>query len=110
MRTPVNFGFPRLQYLIASIALALFLAPAASAQSQITTGTVEGTVKDANGAVVPGATVELKNNATNITRDATTNDEGRFLAPQLQPGIYTVKVAKQGFATAVDNAVEVNVG
>ncbi|HEU4710385.1 MAG TPA: TonB-dependent receptor [Pyrinomonadaceae bacterium] len=110
MRTPVNFSFPRLQYVIASIALALLLAPAASAQSQITTGTIDGTVKDANGAVVPGANVEIKNNATNITRDATTNDEGRFLAPQLQPGIYTVKVAKQGFATAVDNAVEVNVG
>src|SRR5688572_19183982 len=110
MRTPVNCTFPRLHYFIVSIALALFIAPAASAQSQITTGTIEGTVKDPNQAVVPGATVDIKNNATNISRTMETNEDGVFRVLQLQPGIYTVSVTKQGFATAVDNSVTVNVG
>ncbi|HKR21420.1 MAG TPA: TonB-dependent receptor, partial [Pyrinomonadaceae bacterium] len=110
MRTPVISRFPRLHYFIAALALALSIAPAASAQSQITNGTIDGTVKDANGALVAGASVDIKNKATNITRNVTTNEEGRFVAPQLQPGMYSVTVTRQGFATAVDEAVEVNVG
>ena len=57
MRTPVRGNFPRLQFFTISIILALLIAPSALAQTQITTGTIQGTVVDANGAVVPGANV-----------------------------------------------------
>ncbi|HEU5130990.1 MAG TPA: carboxypeptidase-like regulatory domain-containing protein, partial [Pyrinomonadaceae bacterium] len=80
--------------------LTLLIAPSILAQSQITTGTIEGRVVDANGAVVPGANVEIRNLDTNLARNLTTDDEGRFVAPQLQPGKYSVSVTKEGFGTA----------
>jgi hypothetical protein len=114
MRTPVICSLPGLQRalarIIASLVLALSVALSASAQSQITTGTIEGTVQDANGAVVPGANVEIKHIETNTSRNLTTDEEGRFKAPQLTPGKYAVKVSKSGFATAEDPNVGVTVG
>ena len=110
MPTPVLSKLPRLQYPIVSLLLTLLIALTASAQSQITTGTIRGTVQDANGAVVPGANVEIKNVDTNTSRSLTTNEEGGFVAPLLQPGRYSVTVTKQGFATTQDPNVTLTVG
>lgn len=74
-------------------------------QSQISTGTIEGTVSDQSGAVIPGARVVLKHVSTGIARTTTTNQEGRFLAPLLQVGNYEVSVAAQGFGTVVRTGV-----
>ncbi len=79
-------------------------------QTQITTGTIEGTVTDEQGAIVPGATVEIKNLDTNASRTLTTDETGRFVALALQPGNYSVTVSKQGFATAVAEKLELTVG
>src|SRR5258707_15758213 len=79
----------------------LVLALTAAAQTQITTGTIQGTVTDANGAVMPGANVEIKNLDTNLSRTLTTDDGGRFVALALAPGRYSVTVSKQGFWTLV---------
>jgi len=90
---------------------AIFLfAAAVAAQTQITTGTIQGTVSDANGAAVPGASVEIKNVDTNLTKTTTSDDEGRFVALQLPPGRYTVTVTKTGFATLVVNQADLTVG
>lgn len=62
------------------------------------TGQIIGTVKDANGAVVAGATVTIKNDVTGLTRTASTNNEGGFIVTNLQSGTYTVTVAQAGFA------------
>ncbi len=78
MPTPVPSRNPRLPYPIATLLITLLIALTANAQSQITTGTIRGTALDANGAVVPGANVEIKNNETNISRTLTTDEEGRF--------------------------------
>jgi outer membrane receptor protein involved in Fe transport len=110
MPTPVLSNLPRLQYPILSLVLTLLIALTVSAQSQITTGTIRGTVQDANGAVVPGANVEIKNVETNTSRSLTTNEEGGFNAPLLQPGRYSVTVTKQGFATTQDPNVTLTVG
>src|ERR1044071_798366 len=110
MRTPVLGKFPRLQFFAASVILTLLIAPSIVAQTQITTGTIQGTVIDANGAAVPGANVEIKNLDTNFSRSLTTNDEGRFVAPLLQPGNYSVTVSKQGFATTVLESTALTVG
>src|SRR3954465_9446071 len=96
MRTPV-ITLSGLQRVVASLTLALSVALTASAQTQITTGTISGTVKDIKEAVIAGAAVEIKNNATNVERSTTTNNDGRFTALQLQPGQYTVTVSSQGF-------------
>src|SRR5438034_6497788 len=76
-----------------------FVAAAVQAQTQITAGTIQGTVVDANGAAVPGATVEIKNLETNLDRTLSTDESGRFVALQLPSGRYDVTVTTSGFAT-----------
>src|SRR5689334_20359109 len=110
MRTPRFRSFPKLNTFAANLILILLLAPAIAAHTQITTGTIEGTVVDANGAVIPGANVEIKNLDTGFTRTLTTDEGGRFVAPLLQPGNYSVTVTKQGFTTAVLEKTALTVG
>ena len=76
--------------LFAAIAITLASISGAAAQSQITTGVIEGVVVDASGAVLPGVDVEIRNVDTNLTRTLATDREGRFVALQLPPGRYTV--------------------
>ncbi|MFN0122609.1 MAG: carboxypeptidase regulatory-like domain-containing protein [Blastocatellia bacterium] len=80
------------------LALLLALAPAIYAQS--TFGTINGTVSDPTGAVVPNATVTLTNKNRQISRTATTNGEGSYLVTSLDPGIYAVEVSVTGFGKA----------
>ncbi|HEV2761392.1 MAG TPA: carboxypeptidase-like regulatory domain-containing protein, partial [Pyrinomonadaceae bacterium] len=68
-----------------------------------------GTVSDPNGAALPGATVEIKNVETNVAANVTTNEEGSFAFPLLQPGRYTLTVTNQGFNTAVREGIEIRV-
>jgi hypothetical protein len=110
MRTPVIRNFPRLQTFAAQLILVLLLAPAAFSQTQITTGTIEVVASDANGAVIPGANVEIKNLDTNLTRNSSTDDNGRFVSLALPPGNYSVTVSKQGFTTAVLERTVLTVG
>src|SRR5216684_5719152 len=93
-----------------SVLVILAIASLVNAQTQITTGTIQGTVTDANGAVVPGANVEIKNLDTNLSRTLTTDDGGRFVALALPPGNYSVTVSKQGFATSVAERLDLTVG
>jgi Carboxypeptidase regulatory-like domain/TonB-dependent Receptor Plug Domain/TonB dependent receptor len=93
-------------YLLVMVICALSVV----AQTQITTGTIQGTVLDANGAAVPGANVEIKNLDTNVSRTLTTDEDGRFVALALQPGNYSVTISKSGFATSVAEKVAVQVG
>src|SRR5437667_1288387 len=93
-----------------SLLLILVIAPVASSQTQITTGTIQGTVTDANGAIVPGANVEIKNLDTNFSKTLTTDDGGRFVSLALPPGNYSVTVSKQGFGTLVVEKAELTVG
>ncbi len=90
--------------------LILAIAPQASSQTQITTGTIQGTVTDANGGSVPGANVEIKNLETGLSRTLTTDDGGRFVALALPSGKYSVTVSKSGFATAVAESLDLTVG
>src|SRR5437016_9164936 len=93
-----------------TVLVILAIASVVNAQTQITTGTIQGTVTDANGAVVPGANVEIKNLDTNLSRTLTTDDGGRFVALALPPGNYSVTVSKQGFGTLVVEKTELTVG
>src|SRR5258706_2302947 len=82
--------------------MALFVALAATAVfAQEPTGSIEGTVKDPQGAVVQNATVTVHNAATHFTRTATTGDNGHYRISQLPPGAYEVQVAGANFKTSV---------
>ncbi|MGH9203065.1 MAG: carboxypeptidase-like regulatory domain-containing protein, partial [Vicinamibacterales bacterium] len=90
--------------VLVGIGLAL-AAVSAAGQTQITTGVIQGTVSDPSGALVPGATVEVRNVDTNLARTLTTAEDGRFVVLQLPPGRYRVTVSLQGFATHVQEDV-----
>jgi hypothetical protein len=92
-----------------SLLVLAFAVPTFS-QSQVTTGTIQGTVADSNGAAVAGATVGIKNLDTNLSKTLTTDEGGRFIALALSPGKYSVTVSKQGFATAVAESLVLTVG
>jgi hypothetical protein len=92
------------------LAIWMALTAAAGAQTQITTAGIEGVVVDASGGVLPGVTVEVRNINTNLTRTLQTDPQGRFTALQLPPGRYKVTFTLSGFATLVQDNVEVNIG
>jgi len=68
-------------------------------------GTIRGTITDANGAVVPDATVQVTDQSTGISRDLKTNGEGNYEAVALKPGTYKVSVSANGFKTTSMDAV-----
>jgi carboxypeptidase family protein len=90
--------------------LALAHPAAVFAQSQATTGVIEGTVSDESGASVPGATVTLHNVATNFERTVQTDTDGRFRGLLLPLGPYKVTVAMSGFGTHVREGLVLQVG
>jgi len=73
------------------------------------TGVVLGTVVDSKGGVVPDVTVELVNAAVNETKTVQTNGVGQYVFPAVSPGIYTLKMIRQGFATVTFTNITVNV-
>jgi outer membrane receptor for ferrienterochelin and colicin len=76
----------------------------------ITSGTIQGTITDEQGAVVAGATVEARNIETNFTRVFTTDSDGHFTLLSIPSGRYVVSVTKAGFAKLNQENVEITVG
>jgi hypothetical protein len=97
--------------IAAAVALYGFaLATPAFAQTQITTGVIQGTVTDATGGTLPGVTVEARNTETNLSRTLTTGSDGRFVFLQLPSGTYSVTYTLSGFATLVHDTIQLTVG
>lgn len=88
--------------------LLLSIAPV-FAQSTVSGG-IRGKVTDPQGAIVPNATVTVTNTGTNKTETIATNEDGVFVANNLQPGIYSLEVAASGFTTFKAERVVVEVG
>src|SRR5581483_10368153 len=90
-----------------SIAAVLIFALTTYVHAQVSLGTatIEGTVRDATGAVVPNATVEVKNTNTGVTRTTTTDTAGRYSALSLAVGEYEVKAEAKGFRTVVQTGI-----
>src|SRR5579872_1025976 len=84
----------------------LFVIPTRALAQGETTSAIIGEVDDASNAVVPGAKVTITNRDTGLRRSAMTDVEGRFNVPQLQPGIYSVRVEAEGFESQqIDNVI-----
>ncbi len=92
---------------IGSLCVAMVVAATATAPAQTVTGTLQGTVRDATGAVIPGAQVVVRNVETGARRDVVTTELGFYAAPFLPVGRYTVTVTLDGFATAVRDGIDV---
>src|SRR5688572_30955586 len=99
------------RWLKSGLLAALFLMSCTFIIAQdITSGTIQGTVTDEQGAVVAGATVEGRNVATNFSRSFVTGTDGRFTLLSMPPGRYVVSVTKDGFARLNQENVDVTVG
>jgi len=91
--------------LFAAVVLTLSLGVViteAPVQAQVAAGTIQGTVADNTGAVLPNVAVLIENIATGVRTNATTTSDGFFSVPNLLPGTYRVSVTAIGFATAAN--------
>ena len=88
--------------------LALLLGAAAPAGAQTFRGGISGRVTDATGAVLPGVTVTVTNDATAVSRTTVSSSSGDFSVPDLPLGTYSIEATLQGFQT-VRTKVEVSV-
>ncbi|HSP92629.1 MAG TPA: carboxypeptidase-like regulatory domain-containing protein, partial [Vicinamibacterales bacterium] len=92
-------------------AAALFLAPSGAMAQGVTTGSISGIVKDAQGLSVPGSTVLAVHQPSGSTYEATTREDGRFSIPGMRVGgPYTVTASLEGFQPSVTSDVFVNLG
>jgi len=97
----------RFRFLSAILAM-LFLI-AASSRAQSNEGRILGTIRDSSGGVVVGAKVTVTNTGKQVSRDLLTNDTGEYVAPALEPGLYTVSAESAGFKIAISSVVRVEV-
>jgi hypothetical protein len=100
--------FRRVSALLTGLAICLAFSSPASAQGG--TSEINGTILDADKAVLPGVTITATNQDTGLTRVAVSGSEGRFTIPTLPPGTYTIKAELPGFQTTSHTGLVVNVG
>ena len=105
--SPSTVILKALAYLAVVPCLMLLLTFSVSAQK--TSGQINGSVLDPQGAAVPAATVTVTQLETGISRTTTTSDDGNFIVPDLPIGTYRVAASKSGFKETVAEGVTVNV-
>ena len=88
--------------------VAVTAAPPARAQYE--NGSVNGTIRDATGAPIPGAQVEVRNNATAAVTDTVTGASGEYEAPSLRVGEYSITATAPGFSSSIAQNITISVG
>src|SRR5438094_2314479 len=78
--------------------------------AQVQAGRIVGTVVDPTGAAVPEASITVTEVQTNIARTVSSSDRGEYAVTPLTPGIYQVKITKNGFRTVIRSGIELLVG
>jgi hypothetical protein len=92
----MKFKIPRL-FFLPILTLSLLTCFSSEAAAQVLYGSVVGTVTDQSNGVVEGATVTITNTATGATREATSDEAGRYTILNLLPGDYRLEVSMVGF-------------
>lgn len=98
-------SIPRSLTLLACAAILFFLDP--SAFPQTAQGTISGTVTDVTGAAIPGVAVRITNVETEVSSATSTNSEGIYRAPYLNPGMYRINFEGQGFKKLTRSNIQV---
>lgn len=101
---------PLMSRLLVLMACIVAIAANTLAQSQATTGDIEGRVLDPQEAVVPSAAVTATSQQTGLEKSATSDEGGGYRFILLPPGTYTIRATAQGFATTELRDVSVTVG
>ena len=85
---------------------AIFLCFSVPGKTQVATGTINITVADATGGMVPGAAIRVTNNGTGLVRSGVANERGEFSIPYVPVGQYSISVQTQGFKmTTIEQVV-----
>jgi len=105
----VKFSGKVSAFRIAVVAFVLVIGAGAT-WAQIVGSTLTGTVHDTTGAALSGATVTVRQIETGASRTLTTGADGRYSAPSVPVGIYTVKVSRDGFAAQERSGITLVVG
>ena len=96
-----------MSFVAAVMAVLPAICPIARAQTLY--GSLTGNVTDNSGASVPKATIEILNTATGFKTQATSDDNGAYLASNLQPGSYRVTISATSFQTRIQEGVQLEV-
>jgi hypothetical protein len=95
---------------IRAVVLLVLLSLYAYVWSQIVGGSILGTIHDVSGAAIPGARVQIRNTETGATRVITSDATGRYAAPSVPIGPYSVSASKEGFSTQTQTGLRLVVG
>lgn len=87
----------------------LFLCISSGLMAQVTTGTILGTVRDSSGAVITGASIDIKEVTKGTSQTFQTDENGAYYVPFLIPGTYQVTVEKEGFRKQASQSFELQV-
>jgi hypothetical protein len=92
-----------------SVVVAVFLLLSSTSRAQTNEGRILGTIRDSSGGVLVGAKVTVTNTGKGLSRELVTNSTGEYVAPDLEPGLYTVEAEAAGFKKAISSVVRVEV-
>ena len=92
------------------VILAMSLLETSQAYAQVAGATLTGTVKDPSGSFIPDAQVSITDVATSVTRSVSSNGAGLYIAPNLLPATYEVRISAMGFRTSVQKGITLTVG
>jgi Carboxypeptidase regulatory-like domain/TonB dependent receptor/TonB-dependent Receptor Plug Domain len=98
----------KLSVLFFPLILSLCFGTAASAQTN--RGRISGEVTDSSGAAIVNARITIENLGTHVLRELSTNDNGTYVAPDIEPGFYSVKAEAPNFKSVLRERIQVEVG
>ncbi|HKU24857.1 MAG TPA: carboxypeptidase-like regulatory domain-containing protein, partial [Candidatus Sulfotelmatobacter sp.] len=96
----ISCRFQPLTFAVVVFSMGVLMLSSMLCAQSTNTGTIVGTITDATGAVVNDATVTLTDTSTKDTRNKTTNQAGRYVFVDVNPGTYNISISKQGFSTS----------
>jgi len=88
--------------------LALFIAFAGAALSQVDTGAISGLVRDSSGAGIPAVQVKITDESAGLATEVATNSTGLYVSPPLRAGTYGVEARASGFEAAANKRVQLD--
>ena len=102
--------FARCRTVLFATAAAVALVTPLAAQTDVTTVRINGTVRDADGGGLPGATVEAKNQETGLLKSTTSRTDGSYTILDLPTGRYNVTASLSGFKSGVREGIRIDLG
>src|ERR1017187_6169800 len=98
------------RYLVGICLVSVVVGLSSFAMAQTSTARISGTVTDESGGVLPAVQVTVRNSETGVQRNYSTDERGRYVAPELVPGRYEVTATMTGFETMVRTGITLTVG